>query len=201
MFSGNLLALAGFALVMSISPGPSNVMLLASGMNFGFVRSLPLLFGITCGFLSMVLLVGLGLGEIMAMSPAAYLALKIVCAVYVLWLAVKIARSGAAGAAGDPSMARPIGFIEAALFQLVNPKAWTVALIVTVSYTDPSRYLASLMLLILVFAVVNVPSIGVWSISGQMLKRLLGEGKYVVPFNVAMAVLLVASMMPVFIGT
>lgn len=201
MFSGNLLALAGFALVMSISPGPSNVMLLASGMNFGFVRSLPLLFGITCGFLSMVLLVGLGLGEILAMSPAAYLALKIVCAVYVLWLAVKIARSGAAGAAGDPSMARPIGFIEAALFQLVNPKAWTVALIVTVSYTDPSRYLASLMLLILVFAVVNVPSIGVWSISGQMLKRLLGEGKYVVPFNVAMAVLLVASMMPVFIGT
>ncbi len=201
MFSGNLLALAGFALVMSISPGPSNVMLLASGMNFGFVRSLPLLFGITCGFLSMVLLVGLGLGEILAMSPAAYLVLKILCAVYVLWLAVKIARSGAAGAAGDPSMARPIGFIEAALFQLVNPKAWTVALIVTVSYTDPSRYLASLMLLILVFAVVNVPSIGVWSISGQMLKRLLGEGKYVVPFNVAMAVLLVASMMPVFIGT
>ncbi|RCW20555.1 threonine/homoserine/homoserine lactone efflux protein [Ciceribacter lividus] len=201
MFSGNLLALAGFALVMSISPGPSNVMLLASGMNFGFVRSLPLLFGITCGFLSMVLLVGLGLGEVLAMSPAVYLALKIICAVYVLWLALKIARSGASGNAGDPSMARPIGFIEAALFQLVNPKAWAVALIVTVSYTDPSRYLASLMLLILVFAVVNVPSIGVWSISGQMLKRLLGEGKYVVPFNVAMAVLLVASMVPVFIGT
>jgi len=200
MFSGNLLALAGFALVMSISPGPSNVMLLASGMNFGFVRSLPLLFGVTCGFLSMVLVVGLGLGEILAMSPAAYLALKVLSAAYVLWLAVKIARSGASGGAEDTSMARPIGFIEAALFQLVNPKAWTVALIVTVSYTDPSRYLASLMLLIAVFAVVNVPSIGLWSLSGQVLKRVLGEGKYVVPFNVAMAILLVASMVPVFTG-
>lgn len=199
MFSGNLLALAGFALVMSISPGPSNVMLLASGMNFGFVRSLPLLFGITCGFLSMVLLVGLGLGELLAMSPAVYLALKVLSAAYVLWLAVKIARSGAAGTAGDPSLARPIGFIEAALFQLVNPKAWTVALIVTVSYTDPSRYLSSLMLLIAVFAVVNVPSIGVWSLSGQALRRALGEGRRIVWFNGAMAVLLVASMMPVLL--
>ncbi|MDI6834740.1 LysE family translocator [Ciceribacter thiooxidans] len=200
MFSGNLLALAGFALVMSISPGPSNVMLLASGMNFGFARSLPLLFGVTCGFLSMVLVVGLGLGEVLAMSPAVYLALKVLSAAYVLWLAVKIARSGASGAADDPSMARPIGFVEAALFQLVNPKAWAVALIVTASYTDPSRYLASLMVLIAVFAVVNVPSIGLWSLSGQVLKQVLGEGKYVVPFNVAMAVLLVASMVPVFIG-
>ena len=197
----SLLALLGFAFVMSISPGPSNFLLLASGVNFGFRRSLPLVLGISLGFLSMVLAVGLGLGQVLQTTPLAATALRIACAAYVLWLAWKIAHSRAMGPAEDKVMETPISFVQAALFQLVNPKAWAVALIVTVSYTDPERYLPSLIVMILLFAAVNLPSISVWAVSGVALRRLLGEGQAVTVFNVAMAFLLVASMILVLLGT
>ena len=196
----SLLALIGFAFVMSISPGPSNFLLLASGVNFGFLRSLPLVLGISLGFLSMVLAVGLGLGQVLQAYPAAHGALKAVCAAYVLWLAWKIARSGALAEGGGDRTARPISFLQAALFQLVNPKAWAVALIVTVSYTEPERYLTSLLLLIPVFAAVNLPSISVWAISGVALRRLLGDRRRLTLFNLAMAALLAGSMLTVLFG-
>lgn len=190
-------ALMGFAFVMSITPGPSNLLLLASGANFGFARSLPLVFGISFGFLTMVLCVGLGLGQALTAEPRLYLILKIVCAAYIFWLAWKIARSRAVD--GDTEIASPITFIQAALLQLLNPKAWTVALIVTVSYTDPSNYVVSLVVLIALFALVNLPSIGVWALSGVALKRILSGGNRLVVFNAAMAGLLIASMAVVLI--
>lgn len=198
MSPDTLIALLGFAFVMSVSPGPSNFLLLASGANFGLLRSLPLVLGISGGFLTMVLLVGLGLGEVLQSAPALDLALRIACAAYVLWLAWKIARTRTLGAA-DRSLARPVSFVQAALLQLVNPKAWAVALIVTVSYTSPDAYLASLLTMIAVFAAVNLPSIGVWAVCGAALRRVLGEGRRIAVFNVAMALLLVASMVPVLL--
>ncbi|SLN44666.1 LysE family translocator [Oceanibacterium hippocampi] len=194
------LALTGFAFAMSISPGPANFLLLASGANFGYLRSLPLLLGISLGFLAMVFLVGMGLGELLRQFPVVNDVLKLACAGFVLWLAWKIANSRTMGGGEGQAMARPLGFVQAALFQLVNPKAWAVALIVTVGYTDPDAYLTSLLLLILLFAVVNLPSISVWAISGVALRRLLGEGRRIVVFNIAMALLLVASMVPVLLG-
>ena len=193
-----IVALLGFAFVMSISPGPGNFLLLASGANFGFLRSLPLLLGISGGFLTMVLVVGLGLGEILQRAPALDVALRLACAAYVLWLAWKIARTRALGASG-PAPERPISFVQAALFQLVNPKAWAVALIVTVSYTTPDAYLTSLLTMIALFAAVNLPSIGVWAVSGAALRRMLGTGRRIAVFNTAMAVLLVGSMIPVLL--
>jgi len=197
----NLLALLGFAFVMSISPGPSNFLLLASGVNFGFRRSVPLVLGISLGFLTMVFFVGLGLGQILKSTPFIYGALKLACAAYVLWLAWKIARSRSMGPADSSEVEIPISFVQAALFQLVNPKAWAVALIVTVSYTDPERYLPSLIIMILLFAAVNLPSISVWAASGVALRRIIGEGRAIVVFNVFMALLLVASMVPVLLGS
>jgi threonine/homoserine/homoserine lactone efflux protein len=188
------LALMGFAFVMSISPGPGNFLLLASGANFGFLRSVPLVLGISGGFLTMVLFVGLGLGQVLQAVPALYTALKFVCAAYVLWLAWKIARSRAIAPEGAAAMAEPIGFLQAALFQLVNPKAWAVALIVTVSYTSPDDYLFSLVLMIALFALVNLPAISVWAVSGAALRGVLGRGNRIAAFNIAMAALLVASM-------
>jgi threonine/homoserine/homoserine lactone efflux protein len=188
------LALMGFAFVMSISPGPGNFLLLASGATFGFLRSLPLVLGISGGFLTMVLFVGLGLGQVLQTMPMVYATLKFVCAAYVLWLAWKIARSRAVAPEGGAAMAEPIGFLQAALFQLVNPKAWAVALIVTVSYTSPDDYLASLVLMIALFALVNLPAISVWAASGAALRGFLVKSNTIAVFNIAMAALLVVSM-------
>ena len=140
-------ALIGFAFVMSISPGPANFLLLASGANFGFRRSLPLVFGISLGFLAMVFAVGVGFGEVLRQFPPVLTGLRLACAAYVLWLAVKIGRSRSLGSGDAEATATPVSFAQAALLQLLNPKAWAVALIVTVSFTDPADYLRSLLLM------------------------------------------------------
>ena len=191
------LALAGFAFVMSVSPGPGNFLLLASGASFGLLRSLPLLFGITVGFLSMVAAIGLGLGEVMARVPALHTGLRVASLLYVLWRALRIARSRGFDMGEGERMAKPVGFVEAALLQLLNPKAWAVALIVTASYTVPDRFLESLAVLIALFALVNVPSIGLWALAGTVIGRILSRPGAIAAFNIAMAVLLVASMLPV----
>lgn len=192
------LALTGFAFVMSVSPGPGNILLLASGVNFGFLRSLPLVLGISAGFLAMVLAIGLGLGPVLERFPLFGLALRFACCAYVLWLAWKIAGSRSLGG-GVGSIGRPVGFLQAAALQLVNPKAWTVALVVTVTYTDPRHLTASLLTLIAIFAVVNIPSISLWAICGAALRSALSQGRRIVVFNLAMAVLLVASTLPALI--
>jgi threonine/homoserine/homoserine lactone efflux protein len=206
MTSDLLLALAGFAFVTSVSPGPGNFLLLASGANFGFRRSLPLVLGISAGFLTMVFLVGMGLGPLLQRFPAVYGGLKIACIAYVLWLAWKIARSApSAPRPGEAkeSAVQPFGFFQAALLQWLNPKAWAVALIVTVSYAAPAPgattadYAASLLLVIFFFALVNLPSISLWAASGMALRRLLSEPRRLRRFNLAMALLLVLSMAPV----
>lgn len=197
MTAASLMALAGFAFVMSISPGPANFLLLTSGVNFGFWRTLRLILGISTGFLSMVLAIGLGLGQILHDHPTIYLGLRFVCMAYVIWLAIKIARVRSLGNAGRVDMVAPVGFFQAAALQLVNPKAWSVALIVTVSYTTPANYLHSLIVMIAVFALVNVPSISSWALFGTVLRRFLDNDRKVHLFNIAMAVLLVGSMLPV----
>lgn len=191
-------ALAGFAFAMSISPGPGNFLLLASGANFGFRRSLPLMLGISGGFLAMVFGVGIGLGQLLERYPQVYDGLRLLGATYVLWMAWRLARSrGLESGSGD--VAVPIGFVQAALLQLVNPKAWAVALIVTVIYTVPADFLTSLLLLIVIFAVVNLPALSVWVLSGAALRQVLAKGRRIVVFNIAMALLLVASMAPVLL--
>lgn len=194
-----LVALVGFALAMSLSPGPGNFILLAAGVNFGFRRSVPIILGISGGFLAMVLAIGLGLGPLLQEHQTVYAALKVIGGAYVLWLALKIARSTPTADSGPDRPPRPISFIEAALLQLVNPKAWAVALIVTVSYTTPVDYLASLIAMIAVFAVVNLPAISMWALFGVGLRQVLNDPAKVRVFNIVMALLLVSSMVPVLI--
>lgn len=201
-----LLALAGFAFVTSASPGPGNFLLLASGANFGFYRSLPLVFGISLGFLTMVFLVGMGLGPLLQAAPLAYTVLKVVCIGYVLWLAWKIARSVPKLGEAEGAAPRPLGFLQAALLQWLNPKAWAVALIVTVSYAAPApgattaELAGRLLLVICCFALVNLPSIGLWAVSGVALRRFLNDRSRLRRFNAVMALLLVLSMAPVVLS-
>ncbi len=204
MTSDLLFALIGFAFATSVTPGPSNLLLLASGANFGFRRSLPLALGINLGFLCMILVVGLGLGQVLRDYPGIYSVLKVAAAGYVLWLAWKVAGSAAPDGEPATTAGRPISFLQAAFLQWVNPKAWAVALIVTVSYTaaeaSGGNAVSALLLLIAVFGAVNLPSISLWAISGMALRRLLGDPVKLRVFNFAMALLLVASMVPVLLA-
>lgn len=195
-----VLALIGFAFVMSISPGPGNFLLLASGANFGFVRSLPLIFGICFGFLSMVFAVGLGLGQILETYPTLGGALRLACAAYIFWLAWKISKSRGLGSEHSEKVEKPFTALQAASLQLLNPKAWTVALIVTVSYLPAESPVSSLIGLIAIFAVVNIPTISLWAISGHSLRRFLSKGNRIRLFNICMAGLLVVSMLPALLS-
>lgn len=201
MFTEQLLPLIGFAFVMSISPGPGNFLLLTSGANFGLVKTIPLVLGISFGFLTMVFLVGIGLGKVFELLPSLLIILKVLCLIYVVFLSYKIARSSVLENDDKDSLSKPISFIQAALLQWLNPKAWTVSLIVTLAYTAPDHYLASLIMTIAVFAVINIPSISLWAVSGSCLQRFLSLGNRMQYFNLTMAILLVASMVPMIINS
>jgi len=191
-----LFPLAVFSFVTSITPGPNNMMLLASGVNFGFRRTIPHMLGIGIGFALMVLLLGLGLGQVFVRFPVIYTVLKYVGAVYLIWLAWKIANSGPIEGEGE-SKARPMTFLEAAAFQWINPKAWTMAVSAIATYLQPEQPLLSALIIAGFFGLVNLPSVSVWALFGMGMRRFLNDPKHVRLFNCAMALLLIASLWPV----
>ena len=193
-----LLALTLFAFVSSITPGPNNLMLMASGANFGFRRTLPHLLGVGIGFTLMIVLVGVGLVQVFDLYPISHQILKLVSVIYLLWLAWKIAN--AATPEGDvQSEGTPITFIQADLFQWVNPKAWTMALTAISAYT-PDQTLYYVSLVALVFGIVNLPSVSLWTVLGEQMARFLTSAARLRAFNWAMAGLLVLSLYPVVLG-
>jgi len=163
------------------------------------VRSLPLILGISFGFLTMVLCIGLGVGEILHKFPSVNIVLKSLCGIYILWLSYKILKSRTLTNEQCPDIQKPFSFFQAAALQILNPKAWTVALIVTVTYTSPEHGLNGLLPLIALFAIINIPSISAWAISGAALRRTLSHGNRLVLFNIIMAVLLVGCMFPLLL--
>lgn len=189
-----LTALAGFAFVTSITPGPNNLMLMASGANYGFRRTIPHMLGIGIGFTVMVILVGLGLMQIFDALPAAYVILKYAGMAYLLWLAWKIATAKMPDT--RTVQGRPMTFIKAALFQWVNPKAWQMALTAITLYA-PDRTLLSIVLVGGIFGMINLPSVSTWTVLGQQLRRILSSRRRLVVFNWTMALLLVATLVPV----
>ncbi len=188
-----LTALAAFAFVTSITPGPNNLMLMTSGANFGFRRTIPHMLGVGLGFVFMVMLVGTGLVGIFEAYPLSYTVLTGVSIAYLLYLAWKIATSSEPGKAEDG--ARPMTFLQAALFQWVNPKAWAMALTAVTVYA-PSHSVAAIGLVAIVFGLINIPSVGSWTILGQQMRRFLSNPTRLRAFNVTMALLLIASLAP-----
>ena len=186
-------ALALFALVSSITPGPNNLMLMNSGANFGFKRSLPHLLGVTIGFVIMLVLVGLGVMQLFDFVPWSYQLLKVLCIAYLLYLAYKIA-SNKTPIGAKNSDTRPFSFVQASLFQWVNPKAWTMALS-AVSVYAPSKGIGAVVLVGLIFGIVNLPCVCSWTLVGQRLQVWLKDRKRLRAFNIFMAVLLVASVL------
>lgn len=189
-----LTALAVFALVSSITPGPNNLMLMASGVNFGALRTVPHALGVCIGFTLMVGLVGIGLMGVFDAIPYSHQVLKVVSTLYLLYLAYKLATTDTMGERAADS--RPMTFLQAALFQWVNPKAWTMALTAMTVYAG-SGSLQAVLLVTLVFGLVNAPSISVWVLAGDRLGRFLSTPGRLRTFNIVMAALLVASLYPV----
>jgi threonine/homoserine/homoserine lactone efflux protein len=187
-------ALFAFAFVTSVTPGPNNLMLMASGANFGFRRTVPHMLGVALGFVLMAFLVGLGLAGLFQTYPAAVTALEIAGVLYMLWLAWKIAH--AAPPAERAAEGRPMTFLQAAAFQWVNPKAWAMALTAVTLYA-PDRSLGAVLLVAAIFGAINLPSVGVWALAGQGLRRVLTSRRRLVAFNWTMAALLVLSLAPV----
>lgn len=188
-----LLGLAAFAFASSVTPGPNNMMLMASGANFGFRRTLPHMLGVALGFVPMAVLVGLGLMQVFARWPILHDILMAVSVAYLLWLAWRIANAAPKAAEAG---ARPMTFLEAAAFQWVNPKAWTMALTAVTVYA-PDRSLAALAAVALIFGAINLPSVGSWAALGVLTRRALTTPTRLRLFNRAMALLLVASLWPV----
>ena len=191
------LALIAFAFVSSVTPGPNNFMLLASGVNFGFVRTVPHMCGIAAGFCSLLLGVGFGLGALLKSWLALTFGLKLAGGAYLLYLAWKIAGSRSLGQ--DQTAVRPISFFQAAAFQWVNPKAWMMGLTAMVLFTDPARPDLSVVLVALAFVLVNFPSVSVWAGFGTVLRRFLSDPVRLKWFNTIMAVLLVATLIPMML--
>ena len=193
-----MIAFAFFALSMSASPGPNNVMVTASGANFGFRRTLPHMFGVAVGFPVMLLGVGLGIGALIAAHPEIQTGLELIGAVYLLVLAWRIARAGEVEI--GKTAPRPMTFLEAAAFQWLNPKAWLIAVGALGTYAPAETPLAPTLLVMgLIFIAACLPSVGLWTLIGTGVGRLLSTSRSVRVFNIAMALLLVASLALVFV--
>jgi threonine/homoserine/homoserine lactone efflux protein len=184
-----------FALVTSITPGPNNTMLLASGVNFGFRRTLPHVFGISLGVVVLMLAVGFGLGEAFQRFPVLYTVLEIASVAYLLYLAWKIGTSGEVKLRSGER--RPMKLIEAAAFQWVNPKAWMMVLTAATTIHISESFNHNVLLMALLFYVVGLPCITLWAGFGTAMRQVLADPKRLRLFNVVMALLLVMTLYPI----
>ncbi|THD42172.1 MAG: LysE family translocator [Bradyrhizobium sp.] len=191
-----LAAMIAFCFVASATPGPNNLMLMTSGVNFGFRRTLPHLMGVVLGFTLMVALVGFGLDAIFSRFPALLPVMRYLGAAYMLWLAYKIATSGPLHDTANEGA--PLGFFGAAAFQWVNPKGWVMAIGALTTYSAVDNYATNVVIVALCYMIVTLPGAGAWALLGASLRKALSNPRIARPFNWAMAALLVASIATVF---
>ncbi|ENM5780359.1 LysE family translocator [Vibrio mimicus] len=192
----HLYAVVLFAVSSSVTPGPNNIMVMTSGLNFGVKKSLPLLTGICVGFTVMLLLVGLGFAQLFVTFPSLHLIIKCVGVLYLLYLAYLIVRSS--GEVESSEQSQPFTFMKGALFQWVNAKAWVVATGAIAAFTTVgASFFSQNLMIAATFFLVSFPCVGVWLMFGSMLKNALNSPRSRAAFNYAMSGLLVLSVVPV----
>ena len=192
-----LLAFIVFAIVMFITPGPNNIMVLSSGLTYGFRRTVPHIAGITIGFAFMIAAVGLGFGTIFAAFPVLQTVLKYAGAAYLIYLSVAIALSGPPKASA-PDARGPMTFWGAALFQWVNVKGWVMVIGTITAYAAIARFPWNIAIQVMLALGLGTVSTSVWTLFGSALRPFLTSERAVRLFNIVMALLLLGSLIPVF---
>jgi threonine/homoserine/homoserine lactone efflux protein len=191
------LGLLGFSVVSGFTPGPNNLIALASGANYGYRKTIPHVLGVTLGFVFMLALMGAGLGGLFTAIPSAYAILRWASLAYLLFLSWKIATSTGLGEQkGNDANGKPMTIIGSALFQWINPKAWVAAVTIVTTFTEPARYWPSLGVCGATNVMVAFSSVSSWALFGTIVKKWLTHPVKQRAFNVAMALLLVASVVP-----
>ena len=181
---------------MAFTPGPNNIMIMTSGLNHGIRASLPQLAGIALGVPTMFIAVGLGLGVVFEMYPQLHGIVKIIGTLYLIYLAWQISQSSAGN--GSESLAKPFTFLQTMLFQWVNPKSWILVTTSIATFTAIGEHvLYQVIIMSLFFVLIGFLSAGTWLCFGYSLKTLLKKTSYRRVFNIAMAVLLLVSILPI----
>ncbi len=191
-----IISITSFALASTMTPGPNNIMLLSSGLTFGYKRTIPHALGINFGFPIMVICVGLGVGKLFEVFPFIYTILKVVGISYLLWMAWHIANTK-----GVPNTEnkkdKPLTFLQAALFQWVNPKAWVMAISSTAAFiTDHQIASIQVMIISCIYFLCAILSTNSWSLGGVILKRFIQNERLIQIFNITMAILIIGSILP-----
>lgn len=190
LFAGFLV----FALAASITPGPNNLMMMASGATFGLKRTAPHMAGVVLGFGAMTLAVGLGLAEVLKASPVLFAVLRWAAAAYILYIAWRMVTAKGPGIAVTGE--KPMSFLGAVAFQWVNPKAWVMALGAVGTYAEHGRFLVDVVIIAVAFMIINVPCALTWTGFGSGIRRWFRKPGHLKAFNWTMAALLVASLYP-----
>jgi threonine/homoserine/homoserine lactone efflux protein len=186
-----------FLASMGLTPGPNNILVATSGVNFGFRATLPHILGVTFGYPAMLLIVGLGLAKVFIAMPQIHVVLKYICVVYLLYLAWRIAT--AAALSEGRKIAKPLTFWQAAAFQWVNGKGWVVALSAVTTYTVVNSTLSlQIVALSAIALLITLGSVCTWTFFGALLRQYLHTERRRLLFNYSMAALLVVSIIPVF---
>jgi threonine/homoserine/homoserine lactone efflux protein len=185
-----------FGVIAAITPGPNNVMLTTTGLNFGVRRGVPHLLGICIGFPVMLALIGLGFGTLFQLYPILHEVIKIVGVIYLLYLAWKIASTR--GGAREINQSKPINFWQAAAFQWINPKAWIMGSSALAAYTSlDDNFFLQVLIICVTFMIITIPCAGIWLVFGAGLQHFLKDPGHLKIFNISMALLLIASILPV----
>ncbi len=190
------LSMLGFLWVAAITPGPNNTLLTASGANYGFFRSLPLMIGIMLGMQCILVLVAFGVGSLILLYPALHLILKIAGSVYLLWLAWKIGTAKYERLETDAAPPSPVPFWQGGLLQVINPKAWLMALGAVASFSlAGTAYLHSVAMISVGIALVNIVAGVIWIAFGSLIGLFLRSRRSWAIFNVSMGVLTAACVL------
>jgi threonine/homoserine/homoserine lactone efflux protein len=190
LFSSYLL----FCIVMTSTPGPNNALVLMSGARFGLQKTLPLIIGIAFGVAFQLMAIGLGLHQMFLYFPQFQCILSLIGSAYIIWLAWKIASSGPLAMSLDEKPA--MGFLQGAVFQWVNPKAWMMSISTIASYFAVSHQFNEIGYAALILMLISIPCVGIWAIAGKFLRQLLMHPPFALIFNLSMAIALLIAVLP-----
>ncbi|WP_228155342.1 LysE family translocator [Acinetobacter sp. ACNIH2] len=180
---------------MTSTPGPNNALVLISGARFGLQKTLPLILGIAFGVAFQLMVIGLGLHQVFLHFPQFQSILSLIGSAYILWLAWKIASSGPLNARLDEKPA--MGFLQGAVFQWLNPKAWMMSISTVSTYFAASQQFIDITYAALILMLISIPCVGIWAIAGKFLRQLLIQAKFAFIFNLSMAIALLIAVLPV----